>query len=504
MLKNISEKEASVLALLRSNEELTNAFDIISNDELTRELVIKLTSEEKKFISEIINNYQLRQEISNLGFNTILDYMEKKGFINLLGLFNKFESLLQSDYKNISKIEDIFSYIDFLLSGDMIIEATQGKKISDKAKRSLTAIKKEVYEQELDYISREVCDKKEINEGLRKENNQLSRSNSELNSKNNALLHSIEQLENTRNSLLNENESLRQQIDDNRIVLNSGLDVEIKALKKRRIDVLDAEIQEIKNSKEKELVGINTSISSLKKDLEEIDKVYSSYSSDYPINLDEEDEDEEYDIVWEPIDENHEIMKVKKRDIDVYYASVKDKYKMMTGRTDNEIEVDFTSRYSSLADFISFIKNECVSGTWERLFNIDLTVKEIIDKCNKGLEDYRELFKNHYNVEHYKNMYNLYKELSEIISLIRIPKYVKKEKKPSYRNDINSLLLVIEAKKQIARANADKLIAEEALGYALKTFLNYLPEDVRIDYLTALDDGLSSSGKRLIRQLTDK
>ena len=503
MLKNISDKEAGVLTLLRGNEELMNVFDIISKDELTRELVIKLTSEEKKFISEIINNYQLRQEISNLGFSTILDYMEKKGFINLFGLFNKFESLLQSDYKNISKIEDIFSYIDFLLSGDMIIEAIQGTKISDKAKRSLTAIKKEVYEQELDYLSREVCDKREINEGLRRDNNQLSRSNSELNSKNNALLHSIKQLESTRNSLLNENESLRQQIDDNRIVLTSQLDVEIKALKKRRTDVLDAEIQEIKNSKEKELVGLNTSISNLKKDLEELDKVYSSYSSDYPINLNEEDEEEEFDVVWEPIDENHDIMKVKKKDIDVYYASVKDGYKMMTGRTDNEIEVDFTSRYSSLADFISFIKNTNESGTWKKLFGDDLTVKEIIDNCNEGLEVYRVEYREHYNQEYVREMYNLYKEVSGIISLIRVPKFVKKEKKPSYRDDINSLMLVIEAKKQIARANADKLIAEEALGYALKAFLNYLPEDVRIDYLTALDDGLSSSGKRLIRQLTD-
>lgn len=496
MLKNITEKENAILSLLRDSEELTSTFNNLCMDEDTRKLVNKLTKDEVKFINSVTENLSLRQEIDNLGYNTILDYLEKKGFVNLFGLFNRLESILNNDYKNISKIEDIFTYIEFLLNGDMIIEATQGKKITDKAKASLLSLKREVFQEELKSLIKEIDDNK-------KENDILSRNKSALQSENNALSHSVEQLRCARSSLLNENASLKQQIDDNRILFKTGLNDEIKAERTRKLEELEKMIEETKKERENEFIKINSSINASKNELEELDKVFSRYSSDYPIYVDEESGKEEYDIVWEPIDEKHEIMNVKKKDLVVYYNSIKERYKIVTGRTDSEIECDFTSRYSSFNDFIRFVRETFIINGYSRILLInseDITVKGIIDYCNEGLEKYGEFFNN----DEYKRKYNLFKELEKIISLLKIPKYVKKEKRASYRDDINSLMLVIEAKKQISRAKADKLIAEEALSYALKTFLCYLPENTRIDYLTALDDGLSSKGKKLVRELTSK
>ena len=141
MLKNITEKESAILSLLRGSEELTSAFNNLCVDEDTRKLIINLTKDEIKFINSITSNLSLRQEIDKLGYTTILDYLEKKGFVNLLSLFNRLESILQNNYKNISRIEDIFIYIEFLLNGDMIKEAIEGKKITDKAKTSLLSLK---------------------------------------------------------------------------------------------------------------------------------------------------------------------------------------------------------------------------------------------------------------------------------------------------------------------------------------------------------------------------
>ena len=492
MLKNITEKESAILSLLRDSEELTSAFNILCSDEVMRHIVLSLTKEEKNFINSITNNLSLRQEIDKLGYTTILDYLEKKGFVNLLSLFNRLESILQNNYKNISRIEDIFIYIEFLLNGDMIKEAIEGKKITDKAKTSLLSLKREVFEEGLSGLIKEV-------DGKKKENEALSRSNSALQSENNALLHSVEQLRCTRSSLLDENISLRQQIEDNRIVLRTKLDDEINAERIRKLEELDKKVEKLKKERETEFININSSINASKEELERLEKVFSRYSSGYPIHLDEKEEEAEYDVIWEPIDENHEFMKVKKKYIGVYYESLKDKYKKTTGRTDNEIQVDFTSRYSSLGDFVNFIKHD--KNNYKEMFDSDASVMDVINYCNDKLNLYGKMGD---LTGGDKEFYDKMVKVSKIISSVKIPKYVKKEKKSSYRDDINSLMLVIEAKKQISKATADKLIAEEALGYALKTFLCYLPENTRIDYLTALDEGLNSEGKKLIRELTSK
>ena len=241
MLKNITEKESAILSLLRGSEELTSAFNNLCVDEDTRKLIINLTKDEIKFINSITSNLSLRQEIDKLGYTTILDYLEKKGFVNLLSLFNRLESILQNNYKNISRIEDIFIYIEFLLNGDMIKEAIEGKKITDKAKASLLSLKREVFEEELGSLIKEI-------DGKKKENETLFRNNNVLQSGNNALLHSVEQLRCTRSSLLDENISLRQQIEDNRIVLRTKLDDEIKAERLRRISVIDEEMNRLRES----------------------------------------------------------------------------------------------------------------------------------------------------------------------------------------------------------------------------------------------------------------
>jgi len=485
MIKKITEEQVKILGLLNDGE-LANIFAMISNDEITRNLVIKLTDEEKKFINGIINNCSLREEISKLGFVTILDYLEKKGFINLLGLFNKLEGILQSDYRNISRIEDIFTYIDFLLKDDMILEAVSGKEITDKARRSLVSLKKDILEKELSEITKKINDSKNKNRGLigendrlKKENESLVRSNSELSSKSNALSHSIEQLNSTRSSLLDENASLRQQIEDNRILLNSGLDKEIEAERIRRVSALNEEIETEKRKKSEELDNLNIGISKAKSDLEQIDSSYSRYCSDYPIHLGEEKESVEYDVVWEPIDENHELVDLDHRGYSLYYDIMKKKYKEITGKTDDEIKYDFEFKYPEF--YRDFIVQEGLIRL--RDYGKCNSIRSNISKCvMPGKLD------------------ALYEDLRKI----RLPKYIKKERNSSYRDDINSLMLVIEAKKQIARANADKLIAEEALSYALNTFLRYLPENTCIDYLMALDEGLSSEGKRLVRELIRK
>ena len=93
-----------------------------------------MTKGEKEIIIKIINNSQLRQEINNLGFSNILDYLEKKGVVNLLSLFNKLKEFLLNYRRDFNIIEDIFSYIDFLLCDDMIAEAFYGKTLTKKPK----------------------------------------------------------------------------------------------------------------------------------------------------------------------------------------------------------------------------------------------------------------------------------------------------------------------------------------------------------------------------------
>ena len=86
-----------------------------------------------------------------------------------------------------------------------------------------------------------------------------------------------------------------------------------------------------------------------------------------------------------------------------------------------------------------------------------------------------------------------------------IHKYIKKEKTtptPSYREDIQNLMMVIEAKKQISKAVANQKIAEEALRYALKVFQTILPENTHTNFMTALEDGLGDDAKKMVKELS--
>lgn len=463
MLKNITEKESAILSLLRGSEELTSAFNNLCVDEDTRKLIINLTKDEIKFINSITSNLSLRQEIDKLGYTTILDYLEKKGFVNLLSLFNRLESILQNNYKNISRIEDIFIYIEFLLNGDMIKEAIEGKKITDKAKTSLLSLKREVFEEELGSLIKEI-------DGKKKENETLSRNNNVLQSVNNALSHSVEQLRCTRSSLLDENISLRQQIEDNRIVLRTKLDDEIEAERLRRISVIDEEMNRLRESEREKVSTINDEIEKASNELIEINAVMKEYAKDYPLAVG----NEEYDVVWETINDDSDLMDIKMGLREKYYNLVVDKYRRMTGKTEAEAAYDFEVLHPELHTFTIM---DCG-------LNNGRTVKEYLEKV---LSEYA--------------VTQIAKIKVDTINSVKIPTYIKKKRVANQESNIDKLMFIVNANRQIARAVSDKLVAEKTLETLLSTFLNYLSEEDRMKFMDRLTDNLNIRENSLVKKL---
>ena len=506
MLKNLTPEQADYIFVLENDKELEEVFNKLIKDKKTKELITKITDEEKDFISAIINSCQLREEITRLNYITILDYIKTNGFLNLLSFIKRLEQVLIHNLgeNDISRIETIFKYIDFLLHKDPILEVTKGEELSSNAKDALIAMKRDVYEEELRSLLEKIKQAEKDNSDLTSINETLSRENAELSSSNKALTQSIEHLKITRNSLLDENASLKQQIEDNRVILESGLDTEIEAERQRRLGEVATEMQGFRAAKEQEILELRIIVQNLQKELAEIDSQFGLYCGDYPIGFTQQKQEEEYDIVWEPIDDSSDLLDISLKAIEKYYKYVKNKYQEKTGISNEELDYEFASKNPGLSGFISFVLDHHQTlnffGYYDATIRNMRTIRiEELKDVEKRRKRSAKFFSTTVN-----ELYDFFEQFEKQLISVKIPRFIKKEKTPSYRDDIESLRLVIEAKKQIASAVAKQKIAEEALRFALDVFQAYLPEDVHTDFLTSLKDGLDPNGKKLLKEMEKK
>ena len=96
-------------------------------------------------------------------------------------------------------------------------------------------------------------------------------------------------------------------------------------------------------------------------------------------------DDNEYEVVWEPIDDNSEIMNIPLEQIGMYYNGIISKYKKMIGKTDQEIKLDFEGLNPRLYKFTDY----CASGSISDYFALDH--KSTVRDCIAFLKNLNDL-----------------------------------------------------------------------------------------------------------------
>ena len=89
----------------------------------------------------------------------------------------------------------------------------------------------------------------------------------------------------------------------------------------------------------------------------------------------------------------------------------------------------------------------------------------------------------------------------DTINSVKIPTYIKKKRVANQESNIDKLMFIVNANRQIARAVSDKLVAEKTLETLLSTFLNYLSEEDRMKFMDRLTDNLNIRENSLVKKL---
>ena len=194
------------------------------------------------------------------------------------------------------------------------------------------------------------------------------------------------------------------------------------------------------------------------------------YAKDYPLAVG----NEEYDVVWETINDDSDLMDIKMGLREKYYNLVVDKYRRMTGKTEAEAAYDFEVLHPELHTFTIM---DCG-------LNNGRTVKEYLEKV---LPEYA--------------VTQIAKIKVDTINSVKIPTYIKKKRVANQESNIDKLMFIVNANRQIARAVSDKLVAEKTLETLLSTFLNYLSEEDRMKFMDRLTDNLNIRENSLVKKL---
>ena len=181
-----------------------------------------------------------------------------------------------------------------------------------------------------------------------------------------------------------------------------------------------------------------------------------------------------YEVVWEPIDDSHIIYSQNYRTIEKYVESLKQQYKDMTGKSDEEVENDFLVNAPSLGPLVPLVKefnNDEIEATSSIRASLDN--KHWSDKAKHDVATLRT-----------------------ILSQIRVPKYVENKKDNviiRIGTNLDLYYALLQAKSSIIQAQVDKQLAENKLKKLLEILKEYVPSDFKIEESALVDpiDGVS-------------
>ena len=373
MLRNISKEQEELLSIIDLNPSYKKCLDSICEDRELLSVMLKIIDNKNGYLTylkEINEDRELEEQMSILSTFKFMEYIRDNGFLRLLRLINDLskKSILTIE-KKIEYVEKVFEYIDFLIYRDEITDTVSGKRMREDAIEALRELKYLVEDEKNSELIKKneemsVLNTKllEDNGRLTSENNSLTHLNISLNEANNGL---IEQ----RDALKSELDLLNNQIENRRMVLQSGLDEEISASRVKRISDIEDEMVSVKNDKNNEinilekrkleLEGLidklSGNIEQIKQDMEGIPNLFSSCSS-------------KYDVIWEPISDEHILYSQNHWTIKDFVNKLKIEYMFKTGKSKEQCEKDFNENSPFLDELINFLEssfnNDSVIGVF--------------------------------------------------------------------------------------------------------------------------------------------
>jgi len=454
MLKMISNEQDDYLLLLEKKPELIELLERAKNDDTFAKAILSLTSEEIDYLDKIFSDSELKEQFGIVFTYDFISTIKERGYEETLKIISDFaDKIYKGSNDRFKKLMTIIDYMEYLLYYDDIMKFCS-QDISEESIMAITELKKEIEENGLAQLHKDI-------EESRNENQTLTTNNEKLLSTKEALSKEIERLKKYIESLQSKNEELGKQINDRRLVLSSNLDEEITAEKIKRQAQIDSEIKAEKEKKNDEIKKLNEVRNKLLLDLQQIesklnyygiDSKYKNKLSSEPIN--------DVEVIWEPISEDHEIYLQNFTTIEQYFAAKKAEYQRITGKSESECTCDFLTNcpifgllikqiedFNSLDSFTySSIKNLIESKTWNEFWQ--------------------------------KRVNNIIKMLKEV----KLPRYIIKDKTESiWKDNLEQYLALLDAKANVAKAEADKRIAEAKLDYFVRMASQYIPNDINFE-----------------------
>ena len=463
MIKIITEEESKYLTLLTINPELKGIIDKCTIEPKLSKIVENLSDEEIILLNNILTDPELKKQMDILSTSNFIEYVKSNGYQELMKILEELSSQLTTNVEGrIERIIVIFDYINFLATSDEISKYVEGEKFKKEVYSILESIKSEIEEGKLKKLIAEAKKQQAENERLNAQNNELSQGNRELQAQNNQLKMEIEGLTRSADQLRIEVASLDRQIETKRTLLARGLEEEIEAERIKSKSTLEEE-------RAKSLTEIEEKRKKLLESMRSLDMRLDYYGlklgcNNYPhINF-----PQSYEVVWEPIDDTHSIYLQNYLTIDKYVESLKQQYKDMTGKSDEEVEHDFLINSPLFEQLVSLVKTFTNS-------KIEATSSIRASLNNKNWDD--------------KAMHDV-AILRTILSQIRVPKYVENKNNNiiiQIDNNLDLYYALLQAKSSIIQAQVDKQLAENKLKKLLEILEEYVPSDFKIEESALVD-----------------
>ncbi len=454
MFKNITKEEDDYLLLLEKKPELENVLDKATNNDTFVKVISSLNSEEIDYLNKILFDSEIREQFGIVASYDFVNLVKEHGYIEILNILKNFsENFYEGSGDRFEKVKTVFDYMDYLLYYDDIMKFSS-KDISNESIETIISLKKEIDENELSELHKEI-------EKAKNEIKDLATEKEEIISTKNTTLEEIESLKNTVETLNSELSELKNQIDNKRYILTTNLSEEMNAERIKILSQLYTEISAERTKANADISTLNEERNELLLKLQQLESMLDYYGipssvndmiSSYPFN--------KVEVVWEPINKNHELYLQNYYTIEQYVAAKKLEYEKKTWKSKEEIDNDFMINSPLLDLFVSKVKDFSNSKT-----NASTSISNIIE-----YENWNDNGKHDVNV------------LISILKQLKLPKYINKENINSiWKDNLEQYIALLDAKANIASSEVDKRVAEAKLNYFIEMVKPYIPSDIKLE-----------------------
>lgn len=380
------------------------------------------------------------------------DLFPGESYYKAIDLIKKVKRLVPITSKSsIDYLENIISYVDGLLNGDDIYSYTTFAYASKYAKEAFKEITDEIHEHAL--------------EEYRRERAKLQEEVSTLSTKQNVLADSVEELEKRKNDL-------QQQLGLVSVEL-AAKKKELDDLKQSGINQVNKEVSSIRERLDNEINSLTRSKKSLESSIEELKKMYDSYSVTVSELCKERTE-----ITWKPVSNNSPIYNTNYRTIESYIESLKIEYMDKTGVSREVCDKEFNKNCPGLSQFIEVLKSFCFTD-----IPACSSLKSIISK-----DDWSSSF--HQKADSLNSMLKLFKFpcFQPVVSNIDTCSLTRE----TIPTNINSMLRELYLQRIATEAITKQRIAEAELRSVIAILKTVAPKDFDFRSLLSYYNGFDS------------